>query len=154
MLKPMVEKKLKGYRKGTYCSITFGKRLEMLNEYYGKVEKITSGVFRLGIDYSHIHSVKNSHISDFVESTEHKLPWGEWADDKGYFITHKGNDYLRIYPVLYNRKCNIKTEYYLNGEKISLEYAKKLCKKSEFSEKSDKEPTCFTIKVENIQSIR
>ena len=75
------------------------------------------------------------------------LPWGEWMEYP-YLIRHKGKHYLRLYV----DRSAIRTNWYLNGEKIP---------KNEIldvllsSEKSNKESTdrYLTLTV-NIQSLK
>jgi hypothetical protein len=60
------------------------------------ITKTVEGIFRSGIDYSKLQSVKSG-----IESGERKevgeLPWGEWLEFP-WIIGHKGNEYIRLYP--------------------------------------------------------
>ena len=44
------------------------------------------------------------------------LPWGEWSQYP-YVVTHKGQDYLRIYTV----DGSVKTQYFVDGIDVSRE---------------------------------
>ena len=61
-----------------------------------KLEKRTSGLFRAGIDFSHLGSVEDA-IRDGERGEVGELPWGEW-ESFPYFIQHKGERYVRLYP--------------------------------------------------------
>ena len=53
-----------------------------------KLEKVTEGVIRTGIDYANLKE------NDGIETGD--LPWGEWII-KPYLIQHKGEWYGRLY---------------------------------------------------------
>jgi len=61
-----------------------------------RLEKRSSGLFRAGISFANLRSVK-----DAIDSGERDevgpLPWGEWAVFP-YTITHKGATYFRLTP--------------------------------------------------------
>ena len=61
-----------------------------------KLEKRSSGLFRAGISFANLSSVK-----DAIEAGEREevgpLPWGVW-EQFPYTITHKGATYFRLTP--------------------------------------------------------
>lgn len=61
------------------------------------IKKFVRGVFRTGIDYANLKTVREA-----VESGERgevkSLPWGEWLEFP-WIIGHKDNEYVRLYPV-------------------------------------------------------
>lgn len=61
------------------------------------ITKTVEGVFKTGIDFSHIASVKDG-IASGERGEVQSLAWGEWAAFP-WIIAHKGAEYLRLYPV-------------------------------------------------------
>ena len=59
--------------------------------------KTVQGVFKTGIDFSNLSSVKEG-IASGERGEVQSLAWGEWAAFP-WIITHKGAEYLRLYPV-------------------------------------------------------
>ena len=75
-----------------------------------RLEKRSSGLFRAGISFSNLGSVK-----DAIEAGEREevgpLPWGVW-EVFPYTITHKGGRYFRLTPPS-------KTVYFVDGQEVS-----------------------------------
>lgn len=61
------------------------------------ITKEVEGVFRTGIDYAQLNSVKSA-IANEERGEVQSLSWGEWAVFP-WIIAHKGAEYLRLYPV-------------------------------------------------------
>lgn len=59
--------------------------------------KTVEGIFRTGIDYANLGSVKSA-IASGERGEVQGLNWGEWAVFP-WIITHKDKEYLRLYPV-------------------------------------------------------
>jgi len=114
------------------------------------VEKITHAVVRGGVDYENIGTVKEGREDGTLPKENAGLPWGEWAEFP-FHITHKGTDYLRLYPSS-GIDFTPKTQYFLNGEEVGKEIVEPLCLASEFKV-NDQKPTCFTIKAEALVRI-
>jgi len=120
------------------------------------LEKVTAGVVRAGINYANLSAVK-----DAIEAGERgevePLPWGEWktASDGTslfpYIITHKGNDYIRLYPSEGTNHIPHST-YYVNGNVVDKQTFATYLTPSDAKKLLDPEttPLCFTIKAENV----
>lgn len=61
-----------------------------------KIIKNVTGVFRTGIEYSHLGKIKDA-IASGERGEVGALPWGEWAA-RPWIIAHKGEEYVRLYP--------------------------------------------------------
>lgn len=105
------------------------------------IEKVTSGLYRFGINYANMASVK-AKIKDLSTS---KLPWGKWQI-KNYLIEHKGDYYVRMYPSSFKHKTS-KTYYLLNGVKVEKQ---KLISMGLIKDEPPKQKDCFVIKLENL----
>lgn len=104
------------------------------------VEKISSGVVRLGIKYSNLKSNK-----DIVTK---ELPYGTYAI-QDYLIEHNGNYQVRLYPsVCKNHRVFV--EYLLNGKPTTKQ---ELIAMGLVDNKPSKARTCFNVKLENLISL-
>lgn len=142
----MVNKIVKTKGKGQFANMTWNKELKVKKGINVKVEKISSAMVRFGVEYENIGAVKEKHGGEF---TAQPLKWGKWSDYP-YFIEHNGNMYLRCATVA---NTKIKTQYFADGVEITKAEAEQMCLKSEFG-KSGSELAVFTIKTENILSIK
>ena len=70
------------------------------------LHKITSATVRTGIDYA------NLSVNDGAETGS--LPYGQWAVFP-YVITHKGNEYVRLYVT----DGSVRSRYYVDGVEVS-----------------------------------
>ena len=135
-------------KKGTFHSIRWNKELKTKKSCADTITKRTYvSSARLGVDYSHMKSVKETHNLDekgnaIVES----LPWGTW-DRFPYTISHKGNEYLRVSMI---DGTKFDTTYYRNGKQVTKESIMSDCLKSGFSGKPS---TIFTLNISNIDEI-
>lgn len=112
------------------------------------VEKISECVIRAGINFERLKAVQETRAS-VGESTDHSLPWGEWSKFP-FVITHKGQEYIRIYPA--SLDIHSKVKYLIDGREASREEVEPLCLASEFP-KEEKQNLCFTLNVENVVRI-
>lgn len=125
-----------------WCSYPQGTK--EYKQYNGRIQKVTSGVVRLGIDYSH--------LAENVGKPTGHLKSGYWKTrnlvienvDKNEMVSLK----LRVYPTK-NKKHKSKTKWYFDGVEVTKEWL--------IDNHYMKEPTprtepliCFDIKVENI----
>lgn len=137
-------------RKGQHVSVEWSRTLKTRSGVTHVITKRTTAFVRAGIDYAKMASVKEAVASGEREEVQ-SLPWGEWTEFP-FIITHKGNDYVRLYPATFaNLKPSV--QYFLNGKQVSAEEVKPLCLSSEFRDKDDEAPKCFTLKAETILSI-
>jgi hypothetical protein len=125
------------------------------------LEKHTVAVVQAGVNYTNLSSVKKG-IADGTRGEVQELPWGTWKlDESGnsmfpYIITHKDQDYLRLYP---SGAANHipKSVFFVDGELVDkAEFAKYLtpAEAKKLLDPSDEDrPACFTIKADNILNI-
>ena len=140
-------------RKGSNLSAIVVKTLKTKVSYKDKnITKKTKLVIRGGIGYDNQKAVMEGREDGSLPSENQGLPWGEWADDTGIHITHKGTDYARMYPAS-GIAFTPKVQYFLDGVEVDKDAIREFCLASEFPKPDDKEPLCFTIKAENIQEI-
>jgi len=139
-------------RKGQNLSVVINRPLKTKKAHGGnRVEKVTKIVIRGGISYDNIGLVKEGRENGTLPEQNAGLPWGEWADDSGIHITHKGSDYARFYPAS-GVQFPVVTEYFLNGISVDKGQIEPLCLASEFPSQKE-EPLCYTIKAENVRDI-
>jgi hypothetical protein len=117
--------------------------------------KKSRAVVRAGINFANLSSVKEG-IESGERGPVQELPWGEWkldAEGKSmfpYVITHKDQDYIRLYP----SDTKTKTTYYLDGNEVTKEKFCEYLTPSEAKKILDGEkPECFTVKESNIRGI-
>jgi hypothetical protein len=101
------------------------------------------GVFRAGINFANLGSVKDA-IANGERGAVQPLPWGEWQQFP-YVIKHKESFYLRLYPA---KNARVETTYLVNGQ---------ITTKADFDSyltpsdaKSPDKFECFTVKCENV----
>lgn len=83
---------------GRFIRASFQSTVKPAAAHKGKILiKSTVGVFRSGIDYANLASVKDG-IESGVRGEVEPLPWGQWALFP-WIITHNGAEYVRLYPV-------------------------------------------------------
>jgi hypothetical protein len=141
------------------------------------LEKRSSGLFRAGIDFSHLGSVEDS-IRDGERGEVGELPWGEW-ETFPYIIQHKGEQYVRLYPpsktVYYvedrevvkatydmtpeHRRsfkrftdweaAKMAVQYFVNGVEVDRETFNGFLTPSD-AKKRDTDAPCITVKVSNL----
>lgn len=107
-------------KSGTYRKIKFKSEIKPLAAHKNDlIEKVSTGVFRIGLNYNNIKSVKESETENF-ETKNRILPYGQYLI-KNKIIEYKDELYLRLYTTNNkNHKCDIK--YYYNGRETSLKW--------------------------------
>jgi hypothetical protein len=132
---------------GQFASVTFKSNPKPAAEFKGTVlEKVTTGVFRSGINFANLSSVKAEFASG--ERTEvQPLAWGEW-ETFPFVIAHKGERFLRLTTVNGQKS---KQTFKVNGEEVSRDEFESFLVPSARS--GAKEPTeVFSIKEANLIS--
>lgn len=135
--------------KGGYVSLGFRTEKKPAAKFKAhKLEKITFGVFRAGIDYANLSEVKES-IAKGERGEVQELPWGEWKKFP-YVITHKDQDYLRLYPSN-GKNHKVKSAYFVDGKRVTKEaFADFLTPSAKRDLLQGKELSCFTVKAHNV----
>lgn len=111
-----------------------------------KLVKTTTGVFRSGIDYAELSSVKEG-IASGERGEVQSLPWGEWALFP-WVISHKGVEYVRLYPAQGQRSTVV---YSVDGAEVDKTTFQTYLTPSQCAEKDA--PTCITKKLAEIRFI-
>lgn len=136
-------------RKGQFVEISFKSNPSPSKEHKGKVlEKVSTGIFRTGINYANLSPVKTA-----VEAGQREevgsLPWGAWAVFP-LVIVNKGKEYLRITTSPFHRPS---VRFSVDGVEVSKEHFESLLPPSKRSQ-PDKEPTLiFNIEADNLLSV-
>jgi hypothetical protein len=133
--------------KGQFVKVSFKSTKKPAAKFKGtNLVKVSSGVFRSGIDFANLTSVKDG-IANGERGEVQSLPWGEWVSFP-YLIAHKGEQYVRLYPSVGHK---VETKFFVNEVEVT---------KDEFNSfltPSDAKPSegveCFTIKASNIISV-
>jgi len=136
--------------KGQFASVTFKSNPKTNASSKGvMLEKTTSGVFRAGINFANLTSVKEG-IANNERGEVQSLPWGEWVQFP-FVIQHKGERFLRL-TVAPN--ASIKCSFKVNGVEVSREeFESHLVPSARSDAKADKAPVeVFTIKEANLVS--
>ena len=134
--------------KGQFVSVSFKTSKKPAASFKGTVlEKMTSGVFRAGINFANLSSVKEG-IANNERGEVQSLPWGEWVSFP-YIIAHKGEQYVRLYPT---EGCKCEVKYLVNGVEVSKDEFNGYLTPSD-AKPSDKPLECFTVKASNIVSL-
>jgi hypothetical protein len=136
--------------KGQFASVTFKSNPKPKAESKGVVlEKTTTGVFRAGINFANLSSVKEG-IANNERGEVQSLPWGEWVNFP-FVISHKGENFLRLTVA---PTASIKCSFKVNGVDVSRdEFEQHLVPSARSEAKADKAPVeVFTIKEANLVS--
>jgi hypothetical protein len=106
--------------------------------------KETVGVFRSGIDYANLKTVKDG-IASGERGEVESLPWGEWALFP-FIIVHKESEYLRLYPV---PNAAMEVTYKVDGVEVDKATFQSYLTPSQCAEKDA--PACITKKLAEIR---
>jgi hypothetical protein len=109
------QEKSKNIKRGKYTTLEF-KSIKAPTKAFKdyKIEKVTSGVFRLGISYARLEENKG-------RETFNKMN-GEWVPEMHNLVsTYKDNLKLRVYTTK-NYKHKRQVKWYLNGEETTYKY--------------------------------
>jgi hypothetical protein len=128
--------------KGQYCNLTLKTEVKPAAAHKArKLEKVITGVFRVGINYSNMKAV----IEKRGGSVEPQpLPWGQWVDHP-YVIIHKGQYYFRVTP----QWRDISITYFVDGFAVNKEIFVTFLIPSE-AKRSGELPLCLTVKAQTI----
>jgi hypothetical protein len=110
------------------------------------LEKRIEGVFRAGIDFGNLGSVKDG-IEKGERGQVQPLPFGEWLKFP-YLIQHKETQYVRLYPT---KNCVLKVQYLVNGVESTKEnFLSFLTPSDKAKAENGERPECITVKVSNL----
>lgn len=132
---------------GQFASVTFKSNPKPAAEFKGTVlEKTTTGVFRSGVNFANLSTVKAEFANG--ERTEvEPLAWGTW-EKFPFVIAHKGERFLRLTTV---KGVKSKSTFTVNGVEVTRDEFEKFLVPSARS--SAKAPTeVFNIKEANLVS--
>ena len=132
---------------GQFASVTFKSTPAPAAKFKGTMlEKTTTGVFRSGVNFSNLSSVKAEFASG--ERTEvQPLAWGEWVKFP-FVIAHKGERFLRLTTV---KGVKSKSTFKVNSVEVTRDEFESFLVESARS--GNKAPTeVFNIKEANLVS--
>jgi hypothetical protein len=141
-------------RKGQFTKIQFRSSPKPSAAFKSKVlEKVTTGTFRLGLDYSNLGAVKEG-IEAGERGEVQPLPWGQWLEFP-ILIQHNGKEYARVYPqherdesgTLVPKNTAV-VKYLIDGQEVDRETFNACLPPSKRESKS---PDCFTVALENLE---
>lgn len=111
------------------------------------VTKEVRATVRAGISHDARQAVREARESGAAPAENAGLPWGIWSAFP-YVISHKGEDYVRLYPVPNSRP---RVRYRVNGAVATREQVESLCIASEFRESSACD--CYTLNLRNLRRV-
>lgn len=132
--------------KGQFIAVEFTTEKKPRAEFKGTVlAKRVRMVARAGIDFANLASVREG-IANGERGEVQPLAWGEW-DRFPYTIAHKGERYVRLYPVAGSVPT---VAYTVNGETVDRDtYAGYLTPSDRAKMESGDRPECITVKESN-----
>lgn len=150
MLLNELNEKLSTIRKGAYTKATWQSYPLKSGPYKDRIRKITIGVVRIGIDYSHLKE------NDGKETGA--LPYGKWNKKNVVIENVDKNDVVsynvRLYP---SNSKNHKNEKYwlLDDQLVSAEWLIEngYAKENQLFKKQYGPFLCFNVKLENLISL-
>lgn len=142
-------------KKGQYLPAAWKKSVKPAAAHKARtLEKRTSGVFRAGIDFSHLGMVVEA-IRNGERGEVGELPWGEWQQFP-YIIQHKGEQYVRLYPPYRRnedgtlepcwRLAQLAVQYFVDGNEVDRDTFKGFLTPSDARAMEDS-PPCITVKL-------
>jgi len=139
-------------RKGQHVQIEWQRPCKTLKSFDGIIYKRTCAWVRSGISYANLSDVK-----DAIERGEREpvegLPWGEWREGAvNFIIDHKGQEYIRLYPAVFNNLDTGEVTFLLDGKAATYAEVEPFILASE-KRKDEPKPACFTVNAANILSI-
>ena len=135
--------------KGQHINATFRSIGKPSAKWKGtKLEKITTGAFRVGIDFANLSEVKEG-IASGERGEVEGLPWGTWTEFP-YLISHKGKNYFRFYPSTGGFIQKPVVNHFVNGEQVDKDtyYSYQTGTSS-----PSKDKQCFVVESSNILSV-
>lgn len=104
------------------------------------LRKVSSAVCMTGAEY------RSLAVNNGVQTGD--LPWGEWSDYP-YVVTHKGQDYARLYTV----DGTVRTIYLVDGNVVSRDAFNVYLTPSQANAERPKGGT-ITVKMDNLRTVR
>ena len=134
--------------KGQIVKVSFQTEKKPSAAHKGTIlQKTTTGVFRAGINFANLKSVKEG-IENGERGEVQPLPWGRWVRFP-YLIEHNGASYLRLYPAVNGK---VVVSYSVNGQSVDKDTFLSYLTPSE-QRRPDEPLECFTVKADNVISI-
>jgi len=141
--------------KGNFISVSFRSEKKPAASFKGTIlEKRIEGVFRAGISFENLSSVKEG-IESGERGEVQSLPFGEW-ERYPYIVKHIDKNgvfsrYIRLYPT---PNCVLKVQYLVNGvESTKEQFLSFLTPSDRAKAENGEKPECITIKETNLIKI-
>ena len=136
--------------KGTHTTVRYQTEDKPAAAFKGTaLKRIVRGAFRSGIAFENLNDVKEA-IAAGDRGEVQSLPWGEWKQYP-HIITHKGKDYIRIYPAVGSGQFP-STTYLVDGVEVEKEFYLTFLTESDRKKKTnpDDAPLTMSLNVYNI----
>lgn len=133
---------------GQFARLTWESVMQTRAGVVSTITKRVEATVRIGLSQDTREAVKIARRQGNLPRSNQGLRWGVWLYFP-YLIFHKGETYLRIYPVI---NITPKVTYYLNGQEARLEEIEQLVLASELP-KEYKAWNCFYLNVKHLKSI-
>ena len=149
MLLNELNEKVDGLKKGAYTKATWQSFPLKSGPYKDRIKKVTNGVVRVGINFSHLSENKGKQTG--------ALSYGSWHK-KNYVIENVKKDVVSYLVRLYPSKCkNHKSEvvWYLDNQIVSSEWLIEngYAKKEQLFKSSNEPLLCFNVGLQNLISL-
>lgn len=138
-------------RKGQHVRATWQRVAKTFKDCPLLIVKRTSAYVRAGIEYANLALVKDAVASGERGEVE-SLPWGEWADYP-FIIAHKGKEYVRLYPAVFDNLSTPSVEWSIDGKPATYAQVEPFLLASEKRKDDDDKPLCFTLKAEDVVAL-
>jgi hypothetical protein len=133
--------------KGANIGIETSRLCKVRKDCQFTIGKVSRYYVRQGVDYSHLASVRQG-IAEGTRGEVESLPWGTW-EVPNEVITHKGQQYLRLYPSTLPNLPH-ETKWLCDGMPVQLDTVKPYLLASELD---DSKPATFTVKPQSVQAV-
>lgn len=135
-------------RKGQHVRATWQRVAKTFKDCPLLIVKRTSAYVRAGIEYANLALVKDG-IANGERGEVESLPWGEWAKYP-FIITHKGKEYVRLYPATFANLATPTVEWSIDGKPATYAQVEPFLLASEKRKDDEEKPLCFTLKAEDV----
>jgi len=126
-------------KKGQYLPATWSSRVAVPSKSNDVVIKTSKATVSTGKAYANLNQNKDTETGD--------LPWGEWKVYP-WVITHKGQDYARLYLA---DTFKVEQTFTINGQPATKEEAQAVTLPSAWTKKEGGPTLTFSVKMESVE---
>lgn len=136
-------------KRGQFTGCLWVRTLKTRKGVLSVVTKETRATVRAGIDHEQRAKVETARADGSLPAVNSGLPWGQWLAFP-FVIEHKGNHYVRLYPVEGRAP---RVVYRIDGKLAAKSDVESLCLASEFNTvRAD--VGCMTLGLHNLRRVR